>query len=173
MTVSAPPITLAARRIGAFGVRFGTAAGLITVANWTFDYPFTGWAIWQFGAVIGGLIIIALAPLLNYFLVLWYRRTTTDWFGLEWLRAQEAVQSDTWSGKTIRSLLRKSRLLAFAAIAAFVDPTFAFIYQRGRVTGTRLTPGDWWWFGLANIIGVFPWVIGASIIVTAAKLAIH
>jgi len=157
------------RRLGSFIARFGTAAGLIAVVNWLYDYPFTGWAIWRFGTVAGGAFIIATAPVANYALAHWYRRTTPDWFGMEWLREQEALTSASWSGRIIRPLLRRSRLLAFVAIAALLDPLYAFIYQRGRITGIRFTAHDWWWFGLANIIGVLPWVLGASIIVETAR----
>jgi hypothetical protein len=163
----------AVRRFGTFTARLGTVAGIIAVANWLFDYLVTGWAIWHFGAFVGGAIIITMALALNYCIVFWYRRTTKDWFGMEWLRAQEAVQSVTWSGRIIRSLLRKSRLLAFAAIAALVDPIYAFIYQRGRITGAQFTPGDWWWFGTANVIGILPWILGASVIIEAAKLTVN
>lgn len=166
-------VTHALQRSGAFVAKLGTTAGLIAAVNWLFDYFFTGWAIWHFGSLFGSAIIIVLALVFNYLIILWYRRTTSDWFGMEWLRAQEAVHSDTWSGKMIRSLLRKSRLLAFAAISAFLDPIYAFIYQRGRTTGTRFTPGDWWWFGLANVLGILPWVVSISAIVETAKLSIN
>ncbi len=156
-------------RLAAFVARLGTAAGLIAVVNWVFDYPLTGWLIWRLGSLVGGAIIIAIAPIANYFIVLWYRRTTPDWFGMEWLRTQEAIDSGAWSGKVIRSLLRKSRLLAFIAIAVLLDPTYAFIYQRGRMTGVRFTPADWWWFALANVLGILPWVLGASVVVETAK----
>jgi hypothetical protein len=165
--------THAIQRFGAFFARLGTAAGFIAAMNWIFDYPLTGWAIWRFGSLAGGAVIIVIAVALNYLIVLWYRKTTTDWFGMEWLRAQEAVQSVHWTGKVIRFFLRKSRLLAFAAIAALLDPIYAFIYQRGRVTGTRLTPSDWWWFGLANVLGILPWIVSMSVIIKAAKLTIN
>ena len=158
------------QRSGTFLVRVGTAAGLIAAVNWIFDYPFTGWAIWHFGPLIGGGILIAVAPVANYGIIRWYRGSSIDWFGMEWLRAQEAVNSNKWSGRFIRTCLKRSRLLAFAAIAAFIDPTYAFIYQRGRITGTRFTNNDWWWFATANIIGVLPWIIGASIAVEAVRL---
>jgi len=157
------------QKSGAFVARLGTAAGMIAAANWVFDYPFTGWAVWQFGTLMGGAFILVVAPMLNYAIVHWYRRTTPDWFGMEWLRAQEAVQSPTTSGRFIRTLLRRSRLLAFAATATLLDPTYAFIYQRGRLTGTRFTPADWWWFGLANVIGILPWLISVSAVVETAK----
>jgi hypothetical protein len=154
---------------GASVARFGTAAGLIAIANWVFDYPFTGWAIWHFGALLGGAMVLVLAPLLNYGIVHWYRRTTTDWFGLEWLRAQEVLASGGWASRVARSSLRKSRLVAFASLSAFLDPVYGFIYQRGRITGTRFTPRDWWWFGLANVLGILPWIFGASLAVEAVK----
>jgi len=157
------------KRLGSFIARFGTAAGLIAAVNWVFDYPFTGWAIWQFGALAGGVIILVVAPVVNYAIVLWYRKTTPDWFGMEWLRAQEATNADTWSGRLVRSAFRRSRLLAFVGISAFIDPVYGFIYQRGRTTGTRFTPHDWGWFGLANALGILPWILGASIVVEATK----
>jgi hypothetical protein len=153
-------------------MRLGTVAGLIAAVNWLFDYPFTGWAVWQFGPLIGGVLVVAIAPVANYGIVHWYRRTSTDWFGMEWLRAQEAMNSDTWTGRFVRVCLRKSRLLAFAAISAFLDPTYAFIYQRGRMTGTRFTKSDWWWFATANVLGILPWVIGVSVVIEATRHAI-
>lgn len=161
------------KRFGTRIARFGTAAGFIAAVNWAFDYPFTGWAIWHFGSFTGSMMILVIALTLNYFIVQWYRKTTPDWFGMEWLRTQEAVSSDAWSGRVIRSLLRKSRLMAFAAIAALADPVYAFIYQRGRLTGVRFTPHDWWWFGLANTLGILPWIVGASIAVETAKFTIQ
>jgi hypothetical protein len=125
--------------------------------------------VWQFGSVIGSALVICVALIANYFIILWYRRTTADWFGMEWLRTQEAVNSDHWTGRLVRTCLRKSRLLAFATISTFLDPTYAFIYQRGRLTGTRFTRNDWWWFATANVLGILPWVIGASLIVETAK----
>lgn len=157
------------RRLGAFVARLGTAAGFIAAVNWVFDYPVTGWVIWRFGALVGSIIILVVAPILNYLIILWYRKTTPDWFGMEWLREQEALHSDTWSGRVVRALLRKSRLLAFVAIAMLLDPIYAFIYQRGRITGVRFTVQDWWWFVVANILGVLPWVLGASVVVETAR----
>lgn len=165
--------SVVAQRFGVFAMRFATAAGLIAAVNWLFDYPFTGWAIWQFGPLVGGAMVIAIAPVANYGIVHWYRRTSADWFGMEWLRAQEAMNSDHWTGRLVRTCLRRSRLLAFAAISALLDPTYAFIYQRGRITGGRFTAHDWWWFGAANVIGILPWIIGASVIVETAKLTIN
>lgn len=162
----------AVRRFGAFAARLGTAAGFIAVVNWLFDYPFSGWVIWHFGPLAGGAAILAVAPALNYGIVQWYRRTTPDWFGAEWLRTQEALNADSWSGRAVRALLKKSRPLAFAAISAFVDPTYAFIYQRGRTTGVRFSPHDWWWFGAANVIGILPWILGMSIAVETFKTAV-
>ena len=153
----------------AFVARFATSAGLIALANWMFDYPFTGWAIWRFGPFYGGAFVIALAPVVNYGIVRWYRATTSDWFGMEWLRAQEAMNSRGLSGRFIRTCLKKSRLLAFASISALLDPTYAFIYQRGRLTGTRFTKSDWWWFASANVIGILPWVIGISVFIETMK----
>lgn len=165
-------MTTLLKRTGAFVVRLGTVAGFIAAVNWVFDYPLTGWAIWNFGPVGGGAIILLTAPILNYGIIHWYRRTTPDWFGMEWLRAQETIQSNTFAGKIIRTTLQKSRLLTFAAISGLLDPTYAFIYQRGRTTGVRFTTHDWLWFGLANVIGILPWITGASIAVGAAKLTI-
>jgi hypothetical protein len=162
-----------AQRVVAFFAKLGTAAGLITVANWLFDYPFTGWVIWQFGSFSGGVVILVAAPILNYLIVLWYRRTTIDWFGMEWLRAQEVVESNDWSGRFIRAALKKSRLLAFMLIATFIDPVYAFIYQRGRMSGIRFSSHDWWWFALANVLGILPWILGASIVVETAKRSIQ
>jgi hypothetical protein len=87
---------------------------------------------------------------------------------MEWLRAQEALGSATWSGRLVRAVLRRSRLLAFIAIAALLDPIYAFIYQRGRMTGVRFTAADWWWFALANILGILPCVLGVSLVVETA-----
>jgi hypothetical protein len=160
------------RRFGAFIMRLGTTAGLIAAVNWLFDYPFSGWAVWHFGPLYGGIIIVTIALVLNYGIVLWYRTTKSDWFGMEWLRAQEALHSPAWSGRIVRLLLRKSRLLAFTAIAVLLDPIYAFIYQRGRITGTQLTVGDWWWFGLANVMGILPWMVGVTAVIETAKRAI-
>lgn len=161
------------RHVIAFFARLGTAAGLIAAANWLFDYPFSGWVIWQFGPLVGGVAILISAPVLNYGIVHWYRKTTADWFGMEWLRAQEQIRSETWSGKLVRAALGKSRLLAFTAVSGLLDPVYGFIYQRGRITGTRFTAQDWWWFGLANAIGVLPWIMGTSIVVETAKISIQ
>ena len=89
-----------------------------------------------------------------------YKRQTRDWFGLEYLRMKQEVQASTRLGQMIRWALRNSKFLAFGLISLFLDPVYGFLYYRGRVSGRRLDLADWYWFTLANIIGMLPWILG-------------
>ena len=97
------------------------------------------------------------APFLNYGIVVWYKRTAVDWFGMEKLRMEEEAQSDGFWGKLTRYFLRAIRPVAYVGLS-IVDPTYGFIYLQGRRQGSRFTKNDWAWFILSNLIGVLVWV---------------
>lgn len=154
-------LTNTSRRLGAYLARAGTAAGVIGILNWIFNYPFLALVVLLFDFQFGSLIWIIAGVALNYACVIWYKRTTQDWFGLEYLRLQEKVESTGYIASVVRWALRRSRWLAFMLISLLVDPIYGFIYQRGRVSGKNLNLPDWLWFIAANFLGMLPWLLGA------------
>ncbi len=153
-------VGLTAKRVGAFLAQAGTAAGLIAIMNWVFNYPFTILVVLYLDFFIGVVVWTVTGLAVNLACVVWYKRTTRDWFGLEYLRMQQEVQADTIWGEAIRWALRNSKFLAFGLISLFLDPIYGFLYHRGRVSGKSFDLADWYWFALANIIGMLPWILG-------------
>lgn len=153
-------VGLTAKRVGAFLAQAGTAAGLIAIMNWVFNYPFTILVVLYLDFFIGVVVWTVTGLAVNLACVVWYKRTTRDWFGLEYLRMQQEVQADTIWGEAIRWALRNSKFLAFGLISLFLDPIYGFLYHRGRVSGKSFDFTDWYWFALANIIGMLPWILG-------------
>ncbi len=152
-------VAKATRRIGAFVARAGTAAIVIYVINLVFDYGFTAWVVYNFDPLPGMLIFMVTGLALNYAVIVWYKRTKTDWFGAEWLRMQESIESDTWYAKLVHHF-RNVRFLMFGLLSLW-DPIYGFIHMQGRKTGSRFTASDWFWFTLANCLGLFSWFFGA------------
>lgn len=153
-------VTLTLKRLGAFLARAGTAAGLIAAVNWVFNYPFTILVVLYLD-FFTGIVVWSVAGLaVNLACVMWYKRTTRDWFGLEYLRMKEEVAAETALGQAIRWAIKNSRFLAFGLISLFLDPVYGFLYHRGRVSGRNFNLADWYWFLLANIIGMLPWILG-------------
>lgn len=153
-------VTVTIKRVGAFVAQAGTAAGFIALVNWVFNYPFTILVVLYLDFVTGVVVWTVAGLAVNLVCVMWYKRTTRDWFGLEYLRMQQELQSDTILGRAIWWALRNSRFLAFGLISLFLDPVYGFLYHRGRVSGKNLDLADWYYFGLANVIGMLPWILG-------------
>lgn len=170
-----PPLAWVLKKFSNFIAQAGAAASVIAALNWVFNYPFTALIVWQFhnDPILGTIIWSAAGVALNYACVVWYKRSEVDYFGFEWLRMQESVESKSWMGETIRFLLKNSRFLAFGVLCLFLDPIYGFIYHRGRQSGTRFTVRDWYWFILANIIGMVPWILGAYGLAKIVKWAVE
>ena len=141
------------KRLGALGT---VVVALEALNNW-FDYVLSPFLIAFFGPMRGGAVFFVTAFLANYLIVLWYKRTTSDWFGLEWLRLQESASSATHIGKVLRYALRRARPLAYIAVCIY-DPAYGFIYARGRRGGSRFSKTDWLWFVASNLIGILVWI---------------
>lgn len=141
------------KRLGAFGT---VVAALEVLNNW-FDYVLSPVLIALFGPMRGGAAFFVTAFLANYLIVLWYKRTESDWFGLEWLRLQESTHSATRTGKALRYVLRRARPLAYIAVCIY-DPAYGFIYARGRRDGSQFSKTDWFWFVTSNFIGILVWI---------------
>lgn len=153
-------VTVTIKRVGAFVAQAGTAAGFIALVNWVFNYPFTILVVLNLDFVTGVVVWTTTGLVVNLTCVVWYKRTTRDWFGLEYLRMQQEVQASTRLGRIIRWALRNSKFLAFGLISLFLDPVYGFLYHRGRVSGRSFDLADLYWFALANIIGMLPWILG-------------
>jgi len=158
------------RRFGSYIAKAGFAASFIATVNFIFNYPFTIWIVTLENTVIATLTWIVIGVAINYACVLWYKHTTTDWFGFEFLRMKEAVEAKGLVGKIVRFSLKKSRLVAFILISTLLDPIYGFIYQRGRVSGKKFDLGDWWWFFASNLLGMLPWLLSANIIVSVIEI---
>ena len=146
-------ITNSVKRLGVFG----TVIAMIEGMNHFFDYILSPVLILLLGKLKGGAIFFVLAFLTNYLVIVWYKRTTTDWFGLEWLRLQEATGSKGLGGRIIKRVLRLARPLAYIGLCIY-DPIYGFIYMRGRQSGSRFNSLDWAWFVLSNLIGILIWI---------------
>lgn len=170
-----PPLGWVLKKFSTFIAQAGTAAIVIAALNWVFNYPFTALIVWQFhnDPILGTVIWSASGVALNYGCVAWYKRTEVDYFGFEWLRMQESMESKSWTGATIRFLLKNSRFLAFGMLCFWWDPIYGFIYHRGRESGPRFTANDWYWFTLANIIGMAPWIFTAYAVVIVGNWAVE
>lgn len=156
-----PVLRWAINAYAAFVAQAGLAAIFISSVNWVFNYPFTIWAVTYPNPVMATVVWLVAGVVLNYACVVWYKRTTKDWFGFERLRMEEAIHSGGFFARIVRFSLRKSRLVAFVLISILFDPIYGFMYQRGRASGPRFNLGDWWWFCAANILGMLPWLVGA------------
>lgn len=110
-------------------------------------------AIKKFGALYGGVGISILAVIINFLLVVWYRRTSHDWYGFEndrLIEAEEALKE----GVAKRS---KSRLINFIVLSVN-DPFLGFAYIEGRKQSPSMNKRDWTMFALANAIGIGFWL---------------
>ena len=149
------PIIDSVKKVGAFGA----AVTIIEGTNQIFDYILYPAGILWLGPVYGGIVMTTLAMVANYVVIIWYNRTKQDWFGLEWLRLQETIESQSFLGKLLRWFIHLGRWPAFLGISIY-DPAYGFIFLRGRKsTGLNLTTVDWWWFVISNLIGNLVWIL--------------
>ena len=111
------------KKLGAIGIGFVT----VMVVNNLFDYLLYPLVIGLLGPIKGGASMMVLALGLNYALVLVYNRTKQDWFGFEWLRLQQDVKAETFTGRVLRITLRGGRWPAFVFLS-WEDPFKAFIF---------------------------------------------
>jgi hypothetical protein len=152
------------KRLGAFG----TAVAIVEGSNHLFDYVVAPALIWWLGPMNGGIAFFISALVLNYVVVVWYKKTNTDWFGMEWLRLQEDASKGGLAGKFVKSFLRKTRPLAYIGLCIY-DPIYGFIYLRGRVSGSSFSRKDWFWFMTSNLIGILFWISLVSVGIEAMK----
>lgn len=146
-------LTQVVRRLGVSS----TVVALIEGVNHFFDYILSPALIFWLGPFQGGTTFFVIAFVSNYLLVVWYKRTTADWFGFEWLRLKEK----TGSKKLVELLLKKARPVTYIGLCVY-DPTYGFIYQQGRKSGSHFSPTDWGWFVLSNLIGILVWIVFMS-----------
>jgi hypothetical protein len=126
------------------------------VFSGAFDDVFMPLMIGLFGPLYGGGSTAILAFLVNYLLVLWYRRTEYDWYGFE---AERKLEIGEKMNKGILRRFTESRVLTFVMLSVW-DPFLGFVYFEGRKeNGTKLDVRDWMMFVLANLIGIFTWMI--------------
>jgi len=142
------------KKLAAIGIGFLT----VEVSNQAFDYLLYPAVLYWLGSLRGGLVMTALAVIMNYSLVLVYNKTKADWFGFEWLELQESRNAKSLLGRVIRL----GRIPTFVFLS-WVDPFKAFVFMRGRQqAGMRFNRTDWKWFILANLIGNLLWIIMVS-----------
>lgn len=158
------------KTIGGFFTKVASAVLLLEAFDWVFTFVFIPGMNIIFGLWWGGAISFATAFLLNYVLVLLYKRTKTDWFGMETARAYAALEATGWRGKLVRWGYHRSKYLAFPLICMAWDPLPGFAFIHGRTDGSRFSLRDWGWFLLANIFGVIPWVLGAEGVIELVEM---
>lgn len=145
------------KSFSSFIAKASTMAGLIAVINALANYPLLLVLLYFFDSLVGGVIWVIACVVLNYYVLIWYKRSGEDWFGAEWLRAKEDVAAG-WLGGLFKYFLHGGRFLAFLALSVFVDPIYGFINRPGRrQTGSGFTVEEWGWFALSQI-GILPWL---------------
>ena len=122
-------------------------------------------AMAHFGATNGGLGMGALAFITNYLLVLWYRRTDSDWYGFEEARKIEAKEKVQ---KSFLARFIRGRMPTFVLLS-IKDPFLGFAFFNGREnTKTTLSLRDWTVFITANVIGIGFWILLLTFVSEAA-----
>lgn len=121
-------------------------------------------AIKKFGPIYGGVGISILAVIINFLLVVWYRRTKHDWYGFEKDRLIEAEEALS-QGVAKRS---RNRWVNFIVLSVN-DPFLGFAYIEGRKESPSMNKQDWIMFGIANAIGIGFWLfflIGLPVLIS-------
>ena len=106
-------------------------------------------AIIYFGPITGGGVVSVLALVINFLLIIWYRKTDTDWYAFELTRSENS--------SALSSGFRRSRAWNFVLLA-LVDPFLAFAYYEGRKSRIAFDKRDWFVFLMANILGIGSWL---------------
>ena len=150
----------------------GAIVGLIEGQNQFFDYIVYPAVILWLGSIKGGLVMIGVALIINFLVVYWYRNTTQDWFGLEWLKVQETIGATTRFGRFLQRLLRFGKWPAYIAISIY-DPAYGFIFLRGREgQGPKFKKADWFWFIITTVIANLVWILLVSGVIGAIRQVI-
>jgi len=125
------------------------------VTGFMYDYLLYPFTIGIFGAFAGGTIMTIASLIINYALVLLYRKTKEDWFGFEALRLKRAEEGG--ESKLLRFFLRFGYYPAFVGLSVY-DPFLAFVYIQGRENPSHtFTIQDWKVFIVSNLICGLIW----------------
>jgi len=136
---------------------YGLVASLVAVAG---TEAFSGFydnllypiSIAKFGPLYGGVSVSVAAIIINFLMVVWYRRTKTDWYSFEAVREEELKEMGEGKSKS-----RKGKWITFITLSV-QDPFLAFVFMEGRKGTISMDFRDWMVFALANAIGIGIWL---------------
>jgi hypothetical protein len=123
-----------------------------------FDYLLYPFVIYSFGALKGGLVMMALSILICLTYIWIYDRLKRDWLGIEWVKELRSYEGKSRVGLCLRWLLRRSEVLAFVALSIRFDPFITTTYLR-RSSYDGLTRRDWTIFFGSAVVSNGAWTL--------------
>lgn len=146
-------------------VGWGTAT---TVSFITDDVLWTPAILWL-GPVNGGLLMSAVALVINLLLIWAYDALKQDFLSFEALREmQECEQKGFWKRLLVKAL-KAGKVPAFIALS-FYDPFLAVIFSRKGVNAYKMTKRDWVNFLIAMLIACVGWTSICSVAACIIKI---
>lgn len=146
-------------RLLSLGSRVAVGAFLLWFANNAFDWIIYPVVMCFFGTWQGALLMALASVPFNYGLIRGYDYISVDMLGIEALKEFQSSEQSNWHKRLMSKILSRSRIGTFIFISLY-DPIPATLYIRQGVRSYKgLQGGDWWWFGVANIIANVFWAM--------------
>ncbi len=173
------------------------AWGFLTIFNFLFDdiaYPY---AIFKWGALVGGGSMAVTASTICFAWILWYEWMGEDWLGVNVVEdiKKKSVgwisRLDNWAKKSFWLLplrivlyiparlfllvlwaIKKNDVLAFIVLNVYVDPFVTTVFLRhGRFGG--LTKKDWLIFCGSLVFSNGYWIVRNVVLIDIIKFVWH
>jgi hypothetical protein len=142
------------------GGRFAGGILMKKSMEWVFDYGLYPFTLVYLGYLWGGIAMVVLATIINYYIIKAYDWAEVDWLFIEEIKKIRDGEDVKLTGilKWLKPLLKKGDVLAFFVLCAD-DPVTAVLYLRkGSHLYNGLNGREWRIFWAANIVANLYWI---------------
>jgi hypothetical protein len=153
-----PTKTICRVRVAELAVGFATSYGI----NAAFDYLLYPFVIYKLGILKDGLVMTALACLVNILTLKFYDWSKRDWLGIEAVKGVKDYKGTSKIGQLTAWILRKSDLVVMVFLSIKEDAFVTVIYMRhGSHQYNGMSRRDWWIFLVSLAIANLYWALAA------------
>lgn len=147
-----------------------TGVSTYSLFSWLFDYPVYTFIIWIFGPICGGLIMIALSFLVDFYAIRFYDWSKNDWLALEYFKSLRDYNGANKYKKFTGYLLSKTSLWVQIVILSLKFNPFivTLLLRDGAHQYNGLSRRDWRIFWGSFLITQAYWI---AVIATGIELA--
>jgi len=164
-TVFRPPLTWQ-RRVA------DMAAGItaFNLFNYAFDYALYPFIIYKIGIIKGGLLMTAVAAVINILCLKFYDWSKRDWLGIETLKGMKGYEGANRLVRFMSGMLKKSDPAAFLFLSVKEDAFITMVYLRhGSHQYNGMSVRDWRIFISSVAISNIYWTLAAYMGISAVE----